>query len=116
MPKLGEYIIDRLSNSMNGAANKFIDRIHEETDFILSRVENRALNFQRKVIKTALYMATFTAVGVFGILAVFYALKEFALFNNTASFLVVGILTLFIGIILKLQVKGGDYNYGARYK
>jgi len=113
MARLSEYIIDKLNNGVSGATERFIDRLHAESEHYANIIEDRILNLQKRVMKSVIYTLTYTATGVLGLLAVFYALKEYALLSNTFSFLIIGVITFIIGLIVSLQVKGGKYrNYG----
>jgi hypothetical protein len=77
--------------------------IEEGTERIMRNIEDRIMIIKRRIIMQ-IYFILISCFGlVFLIFAIFFFMKEYLAWNNTISFLSIGITIFIISLILKIK-------------
>ncbi|GEM_PF-1392135 len=76
--------------------------IAEGAEVIMKNIEDRIMIMEQRIIKkiTNLFIIGFGAI--FLIFALFFALREYLAWSNTATFFSIGIVLFIIGLLLKI--------------
>lgn len=77
--------------------------IIEGTEIIMKNIEDRIVKMEKRIIKKMTSLMIIGVGAIFLIFSLFFLLREYFNWNNTAAFFTIGIIIFVTGLLLKVK-------------
>jgi VIT1/CCC1 family predicted Fe2+/Mn2+ transporter len=84
------------------ALAKIFSKIVESAEVVVENIDEKIVQLEKRIIRTICSILLIGFGGIVLILALFFFLKEFLMWSNTAASFSIGIVIFVIGLLLKL--------------